>query len=131
MGWGSELKFQKHSEWNYNHYFKILDRWWFEMNFLKKYTGGMDTSKFYSYMGSLHSLACFCACEDGLWRRHPESQISSFLFLDLHSQRDSGVSKLITNSIIHDLSKVININKKYVLSSKYIRIASITEMADH
>ena len=30
-GRGGEVKFQKYSEWNYNNYFGIMDRRWFDM----------------------------------------------------------------------------------------------------
>ena len=36
-GWGGEVTFQEYLEWNYNNYFKIVDRQWFEMKFLEKY----------------------------------------------------------------------------------------------
>ena len=31
-----EVKFQKYSEWNYNNYFKNVDRWWSEMKTFEK-----------------------------------------------------------------------------------------------
>ena len=40
-GLDREVKFQKYSEWNYNNYFKIVDRWWFEMKTFEKYASGM------------------------------------------------------------------------------------------
>ena len=44
-GWGREVKFQKYSEWNYNNYFGILDRQWFEMKTLDNYASGMAPHK--------------------------------------------------------------------------------------
>ena len=79
-GWYGELKFQKYVEWNYNNYFKIVDHWWFEIETLDKYASGMAPHKFSFHMDSLHSLACLWTCEDGLWRRHPESHIASSFF---------------------------------------------------
>ena len=65
-GQGGEVKFQKYSEWNYNNYSKIVDRRWFEMKFLEKYLSGMAPQNNSFAMDSLHSLACFWACEDSL-----------------------------------------------------------------
>ena len=82
---GREVKFQNYSECNYNNYLKIVDRRWFEMKTLEKYASGMALHKFSFALESLHSLDFFWACEDSLWRLHPEPQISSFVFQDLHS----------------------------------------------
>ena len=67
-GRGGEVKFQKYSEWNYKNYLRIVDRRWFDMTNLENYASGMDPHKFSFDMESLHSLSCFWACEDGLWR---------------------------------------------------------------
>ena len=99
------MNFQKYPEWNYNNYFEILDWRWFEMKFLEKYASGMALNTFSIALGFLHSIACFWSCEEGLWRCHPESQISIFVFQYLHSQRDNGVSTKITRSIRLHLSK--------------------------
>ena len=82
-------------------------------------------------MDSLHYLACFWACEDGLWCHHPEYQISSFLFQDINSQRDNGFSTMTTRAIRRHLSKDAHKNEKDEFSSKYLRIAHITEMVAH
>ena len=57
-----------------------MDRRWFEMKKLEKYASEMTLHKFSFALESLHSLACFWAYEDGLWRRHPKSQIANFVF---------------------------------------------------
>ena len=101
------------------------------MKTLEKYISGMDPQIFSFYLDSLHSLACFWACEYDLWRRHPKSQIASFVFQYLHSQRDNVFSTTITRSIMHHLSKDVPKNENYVFSSKYLRIASVTKMATH
>ena len=69
-GRGGEVKFLKYSEWNYNNYFGIMERRWFDMKTLEKYAHGMSPHFFLFAMDSLHSLAYLWACEDGLWRRH-------------------------------------------------------------
>ena len=79
----------------------------------------------------IHSLTCFWACEDGLWCRHPESQIASFMLQNLHYQRDNGFSTMTTRAIRLNLSKYIPKNEKYAFSSKSLRIASVTKMASH
>ena len=89
----------------------------FEIKYLEKYESGMGLQTFYFALYSLHSFACFWACEDGLWRHHPRYQIDRFLFQDLHSQKDNGVLKMITRAIIFPLSKYIPKNEKDVFSS--------------
>ena len=98
---------------------------------MEKYLSWIAPTKFYFALDSIRSLDCLWACEDCLWRRHPEYQIASFVLQDLRSQRDSVVSKLTTNAIIRHLSKDIHKNEKYVFSSKSLRIVSITKMASH
>ena len=109
---GGEVKSKKYSQWKYNNYFKILDRRWFEMKKLEKYVSGMSQHKFSFALYSLHSLACFWEREDGLWRCNPKSQIANSLFQDLQSQRDNGVSTMITKSIRIHLSKNLPNNEK-------------------
>ena len=99
------------------------------MKVLEKYLSGMTLHKFYYDMDSLHSLACFWAWEDSLWRRHTKFQITSFVFQDMHYQRDNRVSKMITISIRYHPSKHVPKNKKDVYSSKYLHISPITKMA--
>ena len=65
------------------------------MKVLEKYLSGMTLHKFYYDMDSLHSLACFWAWEDSLWRRHTKFQITSFVFQDMHYQRDNVVFRMI------------------------------------
>ena len=114
-GRGGELKFQKYSEWKYNNYFGIVYRGWFEMKTLENYASGMAPHTFSFALDSLHSLACFWACEDGLWHRHNKYQIASFVFQDLQSQRYNGVSTIITIDIRHQLSKDVPKNENMYL----------------
>ena len=65
-GWGGEAKLQKYSECNYNNYFEIIDRRWFDMKCLEAYSSGMSTHHFSFALDSLHYLACFWVCGDGL-----------------------------------------------------------------
>ena len=92
------------------------------MRTLEKYASGVD---------SLHSLACFWACEVGLLRRYPKSQITSFMFQDLHYKIYNGVPTMITKVIRHPLSKYVPNNEKDIFSSKSLRIESIDKMAAH
>ena len=80
------------------------------MKNLDNYASGMAPYKFSFDLDSLNSLACFWACEDGVWLHHPEYQIASFVFQDLHSQRENGVSIMITRSIRSNLSKDVHNN---------------------
>ena len=102
-GRGGEVKFKKKLEWNYKNYFQILDWQWFDMKTLKKYASGMDLHKFYLDLNSLNHLACFWAWEEGLWRCYTKYQITSFVFQDLHYQRDTGVSIMRTKATTHHL----------------------------
>ena len=80
---------------------------------------------------SLHSLAFFWACADGLGCHHPEYQIAIFVLLNLHSQKYNIVSTIITKSIIIHLSKDVPKNWKDAFRSKYLHISFITKMAAH
>ena len=82
-------------------------------------------------LDSLHSLACLWTCEDGIWRRHPESQIASFLFQDINSQRENGSSKMITRPIRCHISKDVPKNEKYVFRLKYLRTSPKIEISAH
>ena len=130
-GWGGEVKFQKYSEWNNNNYFKIVYRRWFEMKTLEKYASGMAPHKFLFSLDSLHSLACFWTCEDGLWQLYPKYWIASFVFQYLNSQRDNGSSTMLTRPTRSHLSKGLPKNEKDAFKSKYLRISPIIEMAAH
>ena len=66
-----------------------------------------------------------------MWRCNPKYQIASFLFQDLHSQRDNGVSNIIIKAIRLHLSNDVHKNKNDSFSSKYLYIVSITKMAAH
>ena len=101
------------------------------METLDKYASGMTLYKFSFAVDSLHSLDCLWACEDGIWRNSNKSHMGSFLFQDLHYQRDNGVSTMITKSIIISLSKGLPKNDKDVFTSKSLNIVSITKMASH
>ena len=101
------------------------------MKNLEKYASGMAPHKFLFSLDSLHYLACFWTCEDGLWWLHPESQISRFVFQDLKSQRYNGASTMITIPIRLHHSKDIPNNEKDTFKSKYLRISPIIEMAAH
>ena len=101
------------------------------METLEKYAGGTTLNKFSFAMDSLHPLACFWAREDSLWRCHPKYQIASFVFQDLYSQRDNGVSTMTTRATIHQLYKVVPKNENDAFSSKSLRIVSISKMATH
>ena len=106
-----------------------MDRQWFEMKTLEKYSGGMAPHKFSFALESLHFLDCFWACEDGLRRRHPKSQIASFVFQELHYPRDNVVSTIITIAIRRHLSKDVPKTENCAFSSKSLCVASITQMA--
>ena len=101
------------------------------MKTLENYASGMAPHTFSFALDSLHSLACFWACEDGLWHRHNKYQIASFVFQDLQSQRYNGVSTIITIDIRHQLSKEVPKNEKYVFILESLHIASVTEMVAH
>ena len=101
------------------------------MKTLVKYASGMALNKFLFSLDSLHSLACFWTCEDGLWRRHPKSQIASFVFQDLTYQRDNGASKMITRPIRRHLPKAVPKNEKDAFILKYLHISPIIEMVAH
>ena len=130
-GQGGEVNFQKYLKWNNNNYFEIVDRRRFEMKKLENYASGNDAHKIYFALDSLQYLDFFWACEDGLWRCHPGSQIASFVFQDMKYQRDNEVSIMITISIRSHISKDAPKNGKDVFSSKSLRIASSTEMEAH
>ena len=53
---GGGVKFQNYSEWNYNNYFEILDRRWFDMKKLEKYASGMSPQNI--FCSGLTSLPC-------------------------------------------------------------------------
>ena len=53
------------------------------------------------------------------------------MFQDLHSQRENGVSKMITISIRCHLYKDVHNNEKDAFISKYLLIVSINKMASH
>ena len=86
-GWGREVRLHTYPENNYNNYFKLVNRRWFEFKILEKLKSGMDLHKFSFNLDSIHSLACFWVCEYGLWRRSPEYTIDSFVFQDLNYQQ--------------------------------------------
>ena len=77
-GRGEEVKFQNYSEWNYNNYFEIVDRRWFDMKFLEKYASGMVPQNFSFALVSLHSLAFFLGMQGRPMA--PSSQISDRQF---------------------------------------------------
>ena len=87
------------------------------MNFLDKYASGMAPHIFSFSLDSLHSLAYFWACKYDLWRRHTNYQIDSFVFQDLHSQKENRVSTMTTKAIRHHLSKDVSNNEKDMFSS--------------
>ena len=121
-GQGREVKLQNNLERNYKNHFEILKRRWFEMKTLDNFASGMAPHKFSFALDSLLSFDYFWACEDGLWRRHPKSQIYSFVFQDLQYQRYNRVFTMINKSILLHLSKDVPTNEMYVFSSRYLRI---------
>ena len=80
-------------------------------------------------LGSLHSLACFWACEDSLWHRHNKSQITRFCVSILGILEVQWSFTIITRAIRHHLYKYLRKNEKSVFSSKSLCIVSITKIA--
>ena len=77
-----------------------------------------DSAKFSFDLKSLHSLACFWACEDGLCCRHHEYQKPTYVFQYLHSKRENVFFIITTRDIRCHLSKYVPKNKKDVTQEK-------------
>ena len=125
------MKSQKYLEWNYNNSYNTLDQRWFDMKKIGSLCNWNGFAQICFALDSLHSLACFWAYEYVLWRLHPKYQIDSFVFQDLHSQKENRVSTMTTKAIRHHLSKDVSNHKKDAFSSKYLCISSITKMEAH
>ena len=67
-----------------------MDQRWFKIKVLDEYASVMAPHNFTFALESLHSLACLWESEEGLWNCHPKYHVSSFLFQDLHYQRENG-----------------------------------------
>ena len=78
-----------------------------------------------------HSLGCYWACENGLYRQNPKSHVSDFLFPRLHNLRDRTIATNLTRLIRDHLPPKTPDKIKKSFTSRSIRKGAITELVMH
>ena len=123
---GGEIKFNQFSDWIYDPRFEIPDINWHEIKVLKQYAMPMVPHPTSYVCDWFHSLGCYWACENGLYRQNPKSHVSDFLFPRLHSLRDQTIAKSLTRSIRDNLPPETPDKIKKSFTSRSIRKGAIT-----
>jgi hypothetical protein len=133
VGLGGEIKRQDFVEWMWHPTFEVINIGWTEMKQLEKYAMPMVPHRNHFLNDVYHSLGSFWAVERGLFRADdPDARaIANFVFPDLHSLNDSGVSKKVTAVIRENLPAGCPADIVGSLSAKSTRRGSITELSSH
>jgi hypothetical protein len=102
VGRGGESKFVDTADWTWHPRYEIFDTQWTELKTMEKYAMPVVPDKKHFLPDFFHSVGSFWSVEDGLYRDEndpDQAAIASYLFPDLHSFTDNGVTKKITSAI--------------------------------
>ena len=131
VGRGGEIKFQQYSDWMWDSRFDTIYTTWHESKTLQHYAIPMVPEKSNYVCDWYHSLGCFYAVEQGLFRNTKNSSVSDFVFPRLHKLRDNTITKNLNKCIRENLPSGTTEKIKRSFSSRSIRKGGINELSQH
>lgn len=132
IGRGGEIKFQRYDRWNFEHKYQMLDIAWYEEKTLRTHRMPCPPDMRY-LMCILHSLGCYWAIEDGLYRSADAIKKGNekAVFPCLYETANNYVSTKISNIIKDNLPAGTPDNIKKLFSAKSLRIGGVSTLIHH
>ena len=126
-----EIKFNDMANWQFHHFFNVLDIKWSELKTMTTYAMPMHASNWHFLLDFWHALGCFWTVESGLFRTDEHEPFKTFLFPSFHRKADKTVSKNQAQAIQDNLPLEMTKKQKAQFTGKSWRKGSTSILIAH